>query len=275
MEKEIDSVKLAEISPERIKNWKQQFLNASGNDAKAKRSAITTVNSLIRNAKALFSKKLLTFIRKEVELPSPLPFDEVTMEKAPSPRYRSKIDPKNILTLAHTELKIAHPEAYKILLLALLCGLRVSEIDYLLWDAFDFESNSLTIRDTKYHRLKSEDSAGVIQLSQEMSDLFYIFSTNALGEFVIESKGCIERSSRSSSYRCKGLLQFLQKWLKDKGIVAAKPIHELRKEIGSILATEKGIFAASRYLRHSDIRITASIYADQKESIIPSVASLV
>jgi hypothetical protein len=52
---------------------------------------------------------------------------------------------------------------------------------------------------------------------------------------------------------------------------APKPIHELRKEIGSIIASEEGIFAASRYLRHSDIRITSAIYADQKKAIIPSV----
>jgi len=52
-------------------------------------------------------------------------------------------------------------------------------------------------------------------------------------------------------------------------MTAKKPIHELRKEIGSIIATEEGIFAASCYLRHSDISITSSIYADQKKKIFP------
>ena len=60
--------------------------------------------------------------------------------------------------------------------------------------------------------------------------------------------------------------------LRDNSVTARKPIHEMRKEIGSVIASEQGIFAASRYLRHSDIRITAAIYADQKEKVIPSVS---
>jgi hypothetical protein len=53
----------------------------------------------------------------------------------------------------------------------------------------------------------------------------------------------------------------------------AKPLHTMRKEIGSIMASEHGIFAASRYLRHSDIRITSAIYADKKKAVTPTVFS--
>ena len=48
---------------------------------------------------------------------------------------------------------------------------------------------------------------------------------------------------------------------------ANKPLHELRKEVGAVIATEQGIFAASRFLRHSDITTTARHYADQKARI--------
>jgi hypothetical protein len=48
-----------------------------------------------------------------------------------------------------------------------------------------------------------------------------------------------------------------------------KPLHTMRKEIGSIIASENGIFEASRYLRHSDIRITSAIYADKKKTVTP------
>jgi hypothetical protein len=44
----------------------------------------------------------------------------------------------------------------------------------------------------------------------------------------------------------------------------------MRKEIGSIIASENGIFEASRYLRHSDIRITSAIYADKKKTVTPN-----
>lgn len=58
-------------------------------------------------------------------------------------------------------------------------------------------------------------------------------------------------------------------WLRAQGVEANKPLHTLRKEIGSIIASEHGIFEASRYLRHSDIRITSAIYADKKKIVTP------
>ena len=56
-------------------------------------------------------------------------------------------------------------------------------------------------------------------------------------------------------------------WLRSKGITANKPLHELRKELGALIATEQGIYAASRFLRHSDISTTARHYADHKARI--------
>ncbi len=45
----------------------------------------------------------------------------------------------------------------------------------------------------------------------------------------------------------------------------------LRNEIRSVIASQYGIFEASRYLRHSDIRITAAFYADKKQRVIPDL----
>ena len=41
----------------------------------------------------------------------------------------------------------------------------------------------------------------------------------------------------------------------------------LRKEAGSIIATKAGIHAASHFLRHADIQVTAMHYADHKERV--------
>jgi hypothetical protein len=131
----------------------------------------------------------------------------------------------------------------------------------------------LVISDTEYHQLKSEDSSGEISLSDDMISIFKEFIEKAEGEFVIESEGNLDRSAAARSYRCQKHINVLIKWLREQGIRAQKPIHELRKEIGSIVASEDGIFAATRYLRHSDIRITAAIYADQKKSVVPSLAN--
>lgn len=272
-QEQVDSVDLSELTPSRIQAWKKEFLDTPRAGAQEQRQAITTLNSLIRNAKALFAKKLLPFLEKELRLPHPLPFDQISMEKSPSVRYRSKIDAKAILARSHKDLKKDHPEAYKIFILALVCGMRVSEIDHLLWGAFDFDENLLRIQDSEFHRLKSEDSAGEIALSQETQDLFFIYSQKTTGQFVIESDQTPSPSASTSRYRCQKHLNILKTWLRDQGVSATKPIHELRKEVGSIIASEEGIFAASRYLRHSDIRITSAIYADQKKRITPSIAT--
>ncbi len=268
----VDAVKLAVITPERVQAWKLKRINAPGRDASAKRKAIVTVNSLIRNAKALFAKRLLPFISKEVELPCPLPFDGIGSERSPSLRYQSQINPGELMTKS-VKLLDTNREAYKCFLLAFVCGLRVSEIDYLLWTAFDFDAHVLRIRHTQFHQLKSEDSAGDINLDDGFSRLFQEFAKDASSEFVIESQGAPRRAPGSGSYRCQFQLDALKKWLRDNGIRSQKPIHTLRKEVGAILASEKGIYAASRYLRHSDIRITSAFYADQKLKVIPSIAN--
>ncbi|MCH1503623.1 MAG: hypothetical protein L7V86_08575 [Verrucomicrobiales bacterium] len=42
-----------------------------------------------------------------------------------------------------------------------------------------------------------------------------------------------------------------------------------------MIASQYGIFEASRYLRHSDIRITAAFYADKKQQVVPDLTWLV
>jgi hypothetical protein len=63
-------------------------------------------------------------------------------------------------------------------------------------------------------------------------------------------------------------------WLRSQGVTDARPLHTMRKEIGSIVATEHGLFAAQRYLRHSTPTITAAIYADVKKPITAGLGSL-
>lgn len=265
----VDETFLSEINPSKIQHWRGTFLEQKNQDEATKRRAIISSNSLIRNARALFAKKLLPFLQDEIELPSPLPLEGIPLIKEPSMRYKSKINARNIMDNALTDLKPKHPEVYKIFLLALVCGLRISEIDYLLWEAFNFETSMLNIEDSDYHRLKSEDSAGEIDLSEDMKLYFCQCLNEASGEFVIESPREVRRKPGSRRYRCGGHINSLKSWLRSQGVTARKPIHELRKEVGSIIANEQGIFAASRYLRHSDIRITSTIYADKKKKITP------
>jgi len=268
--KKIDAVPLKTITPAEVMAWKNARLRAAESDPLAKRRATITVNSTIRNAKALFGKKLLPFIGQAIELPHPLPFEGVSLEKSPSLRYVSKIDAFAILARAKDELADSDPEGFKVLLLALVCGLRRSEIDHLLWRAFDFPNAVLRVESTEYHELKSEDSAGVIDLDADTVALFRGYrAKHPKAIFVIESPHKPRKKTKARCYRCDAVFKRMLAWLRAQGVEGSKPLHTMRKEIGSIIASEHGIFEASRYLRHSDIRITSAFYADKKKVVTP------
>lgn len=75
------------------------------------------------------------------------------------------------------------------------------------------------------------------------------------------------------SYRNREVFERLTTWLRKNGVEGNKPLHSLRKEAGSIVATASGIFAASRFLRHRDIGLTASVYADQKSRVTVNMSA--
>lgn len=260
----IDAMPLERLTPAAVLAYKNEWLKGAATPQERESRAVT-INSLLRNSKALLSKKVRPFVEQEITLPPLLWFEGVPMEKEPSLRYKSKIDAGAILAAAQDELE---PEPLKALLLTLALGLRRSEADALLWRQFDFEAGTLDICTTEAKTLKSKDSAGEIGLDDELRAIFQGFYARRQSESVLEtpkrSRG-VKRKSRS--YRCDGTFNALASWLRSKGVPGPRPIHALRKEIGSVIATRDGIFAASRYLRHSDIRITSRLYADLKKPV--------
>jgi integrase len=266
----VDAVAIDTITPAEILAWKNKRLRSAEADPLAKRRAIVTVNSLMRNAKSLFGKKLLPFVEQSINLPRPLPFDGVALEKEPSLRYISKMDPFAILAKAKQELAEAEPEAFKVMVLALVCGLRRAEIDNLLWRAFDFAGSSVRVESSEFHELKSEDSAGKMDLDKDTLALFRGYrAKKPKAVFVVESPLKHDSKGKVGRYRCNPVFKKVLAWLRKNSVNGHKPLHTLRKEIGSIIASEHGIFEASRYLRHADIHITSAFYADKKKTITP------
>lgn len=274
--RKVDQIDVAELTPAAVHAWKNKRLKAAKTTVQRGRAALT-VNSILRNSKAILNKKIKGFVAEQLALPKVLWFEGVTMEPEPSLRYRSRIDAKKIIQSAQAELADQQPELYKLLLLTLVCGLRRSEADKLLWNQIDLATGIISIHDTEAKRLKSKDSAGDIALDAEVLSVFKKFKESATGGFVLEippSSRLKERERKSRAYRCDATENALINWLKEKGVPGLRPIHTMRKEIGSIIAHTDGIFKASRYLRHSDIRITAKLYADTKEPVRAGLGSL-
>jgi integrase len=272
----VDATDLAKLTPAAVHAWKNSMMNSAQTNEKRGKTAIT-LNSILRNSKALVSKKIKPFVAQELKLPEPLWFEGISTESEPTLRYRSKIQAEKIIEAAKAEMFDNQPELFKLLLLTLVCGLRRSEADTLLWSQVDLKKGIISIHDTEVKRLKSKDSAGDIALDSELVPLFKTYRQEATGIFVLETpiKSRIKGGPRKGgSYRCDATEKALIDWLKKKGVPGPRPIHTLRKEIGSIIASRDGIFKASRYLRHSDIRITSKLYADTKTPVSAGLGSL-
>ena len=273
----VDALPLDILTAEAIQKWKLEYLNAHKDSPADHSRAVNTVNSHIRNARGLFTTKALEFAGAKLALPDPLPFSKVKLERRrTTTRYSSRIDPTALIGDAMKELSEVpgRREQFKIFCLALLCGLRKREIDTLLWTSVDFDKQVLRIERTKYFQPKTEESVAEVDVAPELVALFKAYHKKKKGEFVIESENPPRYHISRANYRAELDFQALYTWLEGKGVSAKKKLHELRKECGSVIANTMGIFAASRALRHSDIRITSQYYSDKKVRITTGLDSL-
>jgi len=248
----------------------------------AGRKARNTCNTLLRNAKALFNDDLLR-AAKLSDLENP--FLRVKGYSPERKRYRSNFEAQALVKEAQKKLmakkaegeKDSHffrrREAFKALILFGFTAIRRKEADLLLWEQVNFERGFIDIRRTRYFEPKADSAIGRISLDGDAKAILKRFrEEDPNSEFVLRGPGP-RRDSVHPAYRCQKTFRYLIKWLKAyetpegelpfEGV--QKPLHEIRKEIGAILATNHGIFAAQRFLRHAEISTTERFYAAQKD----------
>ena len=258
----VHAVPLVSVTPDRIREWKKRFIDSAGKNELKRRSRTVSCNSMIRQARSLFSRKNV-LDKLNIQLPAPLPFDGVSVERRTDTKfYGCGVDPRSLLRDAATELGTEYPEQFKAFLLALVLGLRRREADLLEWESFDFASQTLRIQATRWYKLKTNESAAVLPVEPEFLALFRGWRAKASSEFVLQS----DRPPKSVSYqwyRCQETFDGLLAWLRAKGVQGQKPFHQLRKLFGSELAQRHGIHVASASLRHADISTTTQFYSDR------------
>jgi integrase len=269
----VHAIRLADVTPGRIQEWKRAYLARAGSDKTQKRSASVSVNSFLSRAKSLFSAEAIKHL-ESIKLPSPLPFDGISFEPRQSMKYRSSFDVTKLIEKARAELSVEEPEQFKIFLLATMAGLRRNEIDKLEWSAFRWDEGVVRIEATRWFHPKSEDSIGDIEVDPELMELFRGYRAKATGSFVIESKNNPRPDATYDHYRCQYLFERLSEWLRKKGVKSKTPLHTLRKEFGSQICSREGIYAASRALRHADIAITSKHYLDKKKRVVSGLGHL-
>ena len=213
-------------------------------------------------------------MREVVELPDPIPFHGVKVEKVRVPRYRSSFDMATLLESARQELAPTKPEQYKIFLLASMAGLRRNEVDKLPWTAFCWDEGIIRIEATESFRPKSRESEGDVLVDPELMEIFRGYHARRKGEFVIESNCKPDNQAPYGHYRCHRDIVDLLRWLRSKGVVSRTPLHTLRKEFGSQINARFGLSAASEMLRHADIKTTCDHYIENKQRSVLGFAHL-
>jgi integrase len=263
----VEALPMSLITPEKVRIWKKAYIDKAGRDELARRRRIGSVNSYIRRAKCLFSKKIKL---KSVAIASP--FEDVTLERRTDTKfYGAGVDPVNLLRAALGELSGERVEELKAFLLGLTLGLRRKEIDLLEWQSFNFVTGTLQIMPTQWHALKTHESAAELPVEPEILELFKGWRARATGPFVIECNRPPQPSHPVDYdyYRCNPVFKALLQWLRQQGVQGAKPIHTLRKMFGSALCDLHGLHAASSGLRHADLATTASFYVDRRARVTP------
>ena len=281
----VRAIRIDRLTPDRINAWKVGELKASSSNPLQLKRTNVTVNGVLRGGKALFTPDIRQHLN--LRLPSPLPFEGVKLPKVGRSRYKSEIEPALLLTAAKRELAEGtqggdqpanpRPELFKILLLALGAGLRRDEIDKLQWNQIQWHRNTIRVETTEHGGTKSDDSEADVDVDPGLLEILkaYLPTPGKGSPFVIESPvGSRPEAASYHHYRCNRQFNELLAWLRGKGIQSRNPLHALRKEFGSQICAQAGIYAASVALRHSSITLTRDYYVDKKQPAVFHVAQL-
>lgn len=289
----VDEASLEVLSPRAIQDWRKAYAGDESNPAK-QRSRMTSANSTIRQAMSLFSSRFIYLLGHEengvcLRLPEPHPFYVHPMLKhskrggkhplfyeEANTQYRSRINPQEILQKAEADLAQADAPAFLGLMLAIAVGLRRHEIDALTWGQIDFRKGLVRVERTATSGIKTNKAEADVPVDQHTIACLRGFfakvqDTNA---YVVEGAGIAGGKKKwGEHYRADAAFARLIAWLRANGVNVRKPIQELRREFGSLIATQHGIYASQKVLRHSSVTTTAKYYADIKERPVVEVGA--
>ena len=271
---EMDKTSLSVLTPAAIQEWRVRFVKKASNNPAVQKSARISCNSVLIQSRSLFGKKVARYITG-IKLPDPLPFSQVELYPKESMRYQSKIDGPELIQAALHDLEKADPDVLKVFLLAFGAGLRKNEIDKLMISQIDFERCQISVEVTKHAKLKNLNSDGVVEMDQALCSLLQVLCASTKGAFVIEGDDTVRPdASYGKLYRSETVFRRVYTWLRAHGVEGRKPIQTLRKEAGSMICNQFGIYAASRFLRHADTQVTVQHYVDIKEKVSVNIGAM-
>ena len=272
----IKSFPVSALTLTNLKMWLEQRLKAASQkpDLVASKRATSTTRSLAINARSLFSADLLEGMGISAEEMNYVPFSKLKLPAKGQERYTSRLDAKRLLATAarelgggfesETDLYDSKFEQWKILYLALVAGLRYKEIDQLRTHDIMISACRISISTHETFAPKTDASVGDVPVTAAAAKVLDGMMKRTKGTWFIK-----DGPSTASKYRAATHHDAIVSWLRnyeERGIKPLakinKPLHELRKEAGSLVNHDHGLVAAQQFLRHRSINTTAGVYVD-------------
>lgn len=264
----IDRIKLKKISPSKVTEFMPEFVSKRARtepaDPRAAIRAKHTINCLVRNARALFSRRKV-IPKIKLQLPTPLPFDGVRLlhENNAEFRFVRQLDPNDLVKIAAADLAPSSHAQFVIFLLCLSAGLRRNEVDKLCWSDVDLNLGQVEVTRSFYQKGKSTASLRKIKVSLAFKDALKAFRGTAdRSSFVIPSSVAPRENKKYRHYRCSSDFDALIQWLRKHGVNGEiKALHALRKYFGDTICNQQSIYAAAKALGHQKVSTTEIFYA--------------
>lgn len=233
-----------------VDDFKAALVTLADGDIAGEQSKKRSANTILRNAKALFTDECMEHYRRRLALPDLTGFLGTKSFKRVDRAKRYTV-PEAAVVMAVFRLLDSLPRASDeriMLLLALHAGCRRTEAANACVDWVN---------------------GGGLHI-QAGAD----FATKNLRERIVPVHGWVLDELRqggglllsgNQTYREKELPNAICKRLRATGLGRRQPLHELRKLFGSYLATSRNLFVAQKALGHDTPQVTSDTYTDRMD----------
>ena len=239
-----------------VNHYKAAMTEAAEEEGRDILSARRSVNSYLRQARAVFSREIRGRAEDEgIELPDLSKFLEASGFTGSSVRYHLPHDALIKKTFKHLADPNKAPlrDVYIAILLGLFGGLRKGEVAYVgpaQLTAANKKPGINVTNNTKNNKVR------FVPLQKPVFNLLKSVAPEE-SEFFIKG---------TPTYRTDDLFDETNAWLRSLGWEVNKPFHELRKLFGSMIASTEGLERARQLLDHESIRTTQEHYGDTEMS---------
>jgi hypothetical protein len=224
----IDSIKLRKLTAEKIESWRVDFIKRRGTDPLKEKSARVSANSFIRRARSLFGAGVIARVRDIVEIPDPIPFTGVKVEKVRVPRA-SDLDMATLLK-AREGLPRQNLNSSRSFFLPRwpVCGATKSTSSLGPRFAGTRASSGSKRRSSSGQRHPIQKATSwLIRNCSKSSEA--TSPGQRAGASLSSNPRCRPILPLSDHYRCQSDIQELT-WLRSKGVRSKTPLHALRKD---------------------------------------------